>query len=141
MKISVDLMLYAVRNQEGKFFRSKGYGGYGQTWVDDIKSAKIYTKLGQARSRVTWFSNNYPEFGIPDVIELHVTNGTILNEQGRVVKAMAKKKREEINREIGNAQRKINEAQEQLQRAQDKKDLIKNQQEKIEKLKDDLKKI
>lgn len=70
---TVYLTMYAVRNQEGKFFRAKGYGGYGNTWVDDLKKAKIYPRIGQARSRVTFFANTYPQYGIPDLVELRVT--------------------------------------------------------------------
>ena len=48
----MNLELYVVRNKEGKYFRTKGYSGYGDTWVDDIQKAKVYPKIGQARSRL-----------------------------------------------------------------------------------------
>lgn len=141
MKIAIQLKLYVVRNKEGKFFRSKGYGGYGKTWVDDIQQAKVYTKIGQARSRVTWFANTYPEYGIADIVELDVTSGTILNEVDRVNKAKAKKQREEINRKIRSAERKVQKAKSELANAQHQKDKVEKEQKALDDLRDALKKV
>lgn len=33
---TIALCLYAVRNHEGKWFRSKGRDGYGSTWVGKL---------------------------------------------------------------------------------------------------------
>jgi hypothetical protein len=30
------ISFYAVCSKDGKFFRSKGYDGYGSNWVDSI---------------------------------------------------------------------------------------------------------
>jgi len=113
------LELYAVRNKEGKYFRSKGYGGYGQTWVDDLKSAKIYAKLGQARARVTWFSSNYPEYGIPDVCLLTVTTVTVLDETKRVQRAIKNKEAAKQKREVRHRKWQLERAQRELQAAQE----------------------
>ena len=59
--------LYVVVNSDGQFFRSKGFGGYGKTWVAELEKARFYTKLGQAKSRVTWFAREYPEFPAPSI--------------------------------------------------------------------------
>ena len=56
--------IYVVRNREGRFFRAKGFGGSGQSWVEDLGKARFYTKIGQAKSRVTFFSREYPQYGI-----------------------------------------------------------------------------
>ena len=93
------LELYIVQNREGKFFRAKGYGGYGDTWVTDINKAKVYTKIGQARSRVTWFNNNYPEFGVPLLVKLTVGGHEVIDETERVMKAFKKKGEEKAVRE------------------------------------------
>lgn len=47
---TVRLDFYAVRNRDGKWLRSKGYGGFGKCWVDDISAAKIYGKPGPAKA-------------------------------------------------------------------------------------------
>lgn len=62
------MKIYVVRNSDGQYFRSKGFGGYGKTWVDKLESARLYTKLGQAKSRVTWFAREYPKFPAPSIV-------------------------------------------------------------------------
>lgn len=94
------LTLYAVRNREGRWFRSKGYGGYGETWTPEIGKAKLYTKIGQARGRVTFFANKWPEFGTPDIVEFVATEQAVLPEAERVQRATAKKAEQEAARKV-----------------------------------------
>lgn len=96
------LSLYAVRNRDGKWFRSKGYGGYGTSWVDDLKKARVYGKTGPARAQITYWANACPKFGIPDLVELRVTEMAVFSEEDRVQKArkatIAKNERIKIRR-------------------------------------------
>jgi len=117
------IKVYAVRNKKGQWFRAKGQGGYGKSWVDDINKAKIYPKSGGARRTVTWFYNNYPEFGACYFVELNITSFTLIDETDILLKKKAKKEREkkesEVRQkeyEIERAQRKLKEAQEELKR-------------------------
>ena len=128
MNISeIKLDLYVVVNQEGKFFRAVGYGGGGESWVDTIDKAKIYAKLGQARSRVTWWNNTYPKYGMPVILKLTATGTEIINEVERVEKAKEKKLMEEANRKktqekwaLEDAERKLKEAQAEIKRIKGK---------------------
>ena len=86
------LKFYAIRNRDGKYMRSKGFGGHGEKWVDELKKAKIYPKIGGARSQVTYWANNYPEYGIPELIELNVTEMAVVSEEERVKKSITDKK-------------------------------------------------
>lgn len=88
MELVKGLRLYVVMSKDGKFFRSVGYGGGGNSWVDDINSAKFYTKIGQARSRVTFWAKNYPKYGIPYIVELRAESAVILDESERVNKTL-----------------------------------------------------
>lgn len=92
----MELKLYVVRSKDGKYFKSKGYGGYGSSWKDDINQAKIYTKPGPARGQITFWATNYPEYGVPDLIELLVTEGNmrVINEDDRLTKVKARKEKE-----------------------------------------------
>lgn len=117
------LTMYAVRNKDGKYFRSKGYCGSGETWVDDIKNARIYPKPGPARSQVTFFAGAYPRYGVPDIVELRVTEVVAVDETIRVQKSLDRKavqqakwklRSEAIRFEM--AQKKLKEAQEELAR-------------------------
>lgn len=85
------ISFYAVRNEQGKYFRSTGYCGYGDTWVDSLNKAKIYSRIGPARGQVTYFANAYPEYEIPEIVELQVTNAIAIKETARVKKAQENK--------------------------------------------------
>lgn len=65
--------LYVVINSDGHYFRRKGYGGYGDTWVASMNTARVYAKLSQARSVVTFFANSYPQYPTPKIVRLQVT--------------------------------------------------------------------
>lgn len=118
MSESIELELYVVQNQEGKFFRSKGYSGYGDTWVDNVQNAKIYTKLSQARSRVTWFYNTYPKYGIPNILKLGINTVEILDEKDRVLKAVNAKRVREDRFHIRQAEHALKRSKDELDRAQ-----------------------
>lgn len=117
------LRMYAVRNKEGKYFRSKGYGGGGATWVESLSKARIYSRPGPARSQVTFFATHYPQFGIPEIVELHVTTVLALDETARVRKSIDRKSKEKAAARVrhaewerSEAERKLAEAQRTLQR-------------------------
>jgi hypothetical protein len=120
------LVLYAVRNSKGGYFRAKGYSGSGATWVDDINKAKIYGKTGGARGTITWFANNHPKYPTPDLIKLTVTSIEVMDEASRVKKAKEKKIKAEAAQAEREAKRKLAEAERDLERAKQRlKDLKK----------------
>ena len=119
-KIKIDLELYAVRNRDGQWFRAKGYGGGGRSWVDDISYAKIYANLSQARSRVTFFANSYSQFGVPEIVKFIVKEGEILDETDRVEKAKRKKKERKIRSDIRRKKELVERTKQELAVAQDK---------------------
>lgn len=113
----VVLKLYAVRNQEGKFFRSKGYGGYEDSWVDSINRAKIYPRIGSAKSVVTFWADNYPKFGIPDIVELRVTESVVLNQKERFSKVVTAKEKREAKKKEQSSKQKLLEAKKNYEKA------------------------
>lgn len=114
----MNLKVYIVVNQEGKFFRAKGMNGRGDSWVEDINSARIYTKLNPARSVVTFFASKYPTFGIPQIHELSVSNVTVLDETKRVEKILKKKAEEKAKQEKMVLNHRIEHAKFQIKKAQ-----------------------
>ena len=48
------LIMYAVRNRDGQYFRAKGYGGSGESWIEGLARARIYPRPGPARQVVTF---------------------------------------------------------------------------------------
>lgn len=87
-----ELTFYVVRNLEGRYFRRKGYGGGGDTWVADIERARVYAKIGSARAVVSFFVSKYPQFGTPEILVMKAQLFEVLNETERVQKAIESKK-------------------------------------------------
>lgn len=119
------LVLYAVRNGEGKWFRRKGYGGYGDTWTDDFKKARVYNRIGPARGTVSFFANHYPTYPTPDLVALKIGSVEVIDEQKRVneqkqKKELAKKKQQERQRgrELELAKQRYDSAKSDLDKLQ-----------------------
>lgn len=118
------LLLYVVRNQEGHWFRNRGlYGSHKDHWVPELKEAKLYSKIGPARARVTYFTNAFPKYGVPDIVELTVTSSRVLDEKVRVTKVVeslrtkeARAKQAEAKRELERAEKKLKDAQDEIAR-------------------------
>jgi hypothetical protein len=89
------LTIYAVRNREGRYFRAKGYGGGGDSWVDGLETARLYVKLGPARSVVSWFAKHHPTFGVPLIVEFTATETGTVDESERVAKGIARREARE----------------------------------------------
>lgn len=101
------LILYVVQNSEGKYFRAKGYGGYGDSWVEDINKARIYTKISNARRTVTFWDtpSNFTRYGqkptkiypTPKIIELTVSSMKVVDEKKEKELREQKKKIKQLN--------------------------------------------
>ena len=119
------LELYVVRNKEGKFFRTKGYGGYGASWVDSPATARIYAKIGPARAAVKFWATSWPAFGVPDLVKLSVGKIEVLDETERICKVEEKAARREENKELNQAKQRMRNAQKELEKAKAKLALAK----------------
>lgn len=111
------LEFYLVRNKEGKWFRAKGYGGSGDSWVDEVKRARVYGRIGPARAQVNFWATNYPKYGVPEIVKLTVSGFTVLDETDRVKKQIAKKKEAEKKADLEDKKRRLKEAEEELAEA------------------------
>ena len=116
----IDLKLYVVRNKEGQYFHAKGRSSYGKTWVDDIQNARIYAKIGPARSIVSYFAKHYPKYGFPEIYELSIDSMTLKNETERVKKVLKKDAEEKLANELRNKKYEIELAEKQIKAAQEK---------------------
>lgn len=97
-----EFKLYVVRNSEGKYFRAKGYGGSGESWVEDLQKARIYSRIGTARACVTFYATEpkYKDFLPPVLVELTISESKVLDEKERLAKVVKKKKTEKEQREL-----------------------------------------
>ena len=112
--------LYVLRNKEGEFFRSKGYGGYGNSWVDTIEKAKFYTKFGPAKAQVTYWFKHHPSFGCPDILEfaLEPSRAAVIDMKSITEAAAQKRKIAEAKRAAADRKWKVEQAERELERAQ-----------------------
>jgi hypothetical protein len=114
------ITLYAVRNQAGEWFRSKGRDGYGKSWTPYPDKAKLYTKIGQARGRVTFFATRWPEHGVPDIVEFAATAVRVVNETERVERVATKKAEQEAAREVRRRAAEVERAEQDKRAAEER---------------------
>ncbi len=124
MKIE-ELKFYAIKNSQGQYFHRKGYSGYGDTWSDDASQARIYTKLGQARGQVTYFSS-YTQFPVPTIVEISIGEIKELDETDRIAQAKAKKAHAIAAQEKRNKEAALKKAIQDMKKAQDAFDKLKD---------------
>jgi len=103
----IDLNFYAVRNKRDKWLRRKGYSGYGESWVDDITQARIYSKPGPAKAQVTFWGKHYPKYGIPDLVRITTGICEYIDQTDRVTKVITKHKLESLKQKKMTTERKI----------------------------------
>jgi hypothetical protein len=102
--VGLEIKMYAVRNSKGHWFRAKGRDGYNKkTWVAELEKAKFYTKIGQARARVTFFANNNPNnLPLLEIVEFTASVTGVIDEKERILKVgierELKEKKEKYNR-------------------------------------------
>jgi hypothetical protein len=101
----------------GNGFRRKGYGGYGSNWVDDISRARIFAKVSGARSQISYYANHFPEYGIPDLVVLKVTEIDVQNEADRVAKNQQKREEAKAKSEMARQTKALEQAQKALEDA------------------------
>ena len=80
-----ELKFFAIRSRDGQWFRRKGYGGSGESWVDEITKARIFNKIGPARAQVSWWFNNYPSFGCPEIVVFSTQISEVIQEEKRIL--------------------------------------------------------
>lgn len=119
------ITLYAIRNSNGEWFRAKGRDGHSKkTWNVDLIDAKLYTKLSQARARVTFFANNYKNFPVLELVEFQAIQVKVIDETQRVISVQHKKQLEVENRKKSHAEWELKQAQAALDEAQAKIDRL-----------------
>lgn len=111
--------LYVVRNRDGHYFRAKGYGGSGNSWVKEIEKAKVYTRIAPARATVSFFACKHPSFGTPQLVRLVVTQtAVVVDETERVEKVKRAKATAKETAEKRHAAYRLKQAQETLDAAE-----------------------
>lgn len=114
------LTVYAIRNEAGEWMRSVGYGGGSRHWVAEVCNAKLYTKLGQARGRVTFWANHAPGKKPPVIVafSMALTDARVIEETDRVAAAKMRKATAQAESAKRKAKRQLHAAEETIKRAE-----------------------
>jgi len=100
----VELNFYTVRSKDGKWLRAKKHGynslDTGKSWTDNITEARIYTTPRGAKGQVTFWARNYPQFGVPDLVQITTGKCLYLDQEERTKKVIRKREIENAEREI-----------------------------------------
>jgi hypothetical protein len=116
------MKIFIIRNKEGKYLRSKGFDGRSPikptNWVDKIEDAKIYTKIGTAKGRITFFFNNYPKFGCPLLLEFNLSEmqPKVIDLEEETTKKVAKIKKKQAAIEAAYKEYQIRHRQSEIAR-------------------------
>ena len=122
MKKTLDpdtLNFYAIRSIDGKWFHRKGYGGSGDSWVEELSKARIYNKPGAARSQISWWFTNYPSFGCPELVVFtaKLSEAIVVNEEERIKKDREKKEKAAGIVRMQRARHNLDKAQQEFKEA------------------------
>ena len=68
------ISFYAVKNSDGKFYRAVAKMSYHhhKIWVDTIKEAKIYPKIGGAKAAITRLSKSESNIFLIELVVSHI---------------------------------------------------------------------
>jgi len=113
-----EIKVYAVQNKEGEWFRRKGYGGGGNSWVPDFSNARIFGKPGGARAVITYWGKTYEDFPTPKLVELTITKIKTINETERVKEVIQKEEDQKKRWKKQAALKKLEEAKRELAEAE-----------------------
>lgn len=113
--------LFTLMNNTGQFMRAKGFSGSGKSWVDGIKTARIYTSIGPAKAQVTYWNKNFPNHECPKIVVLEATIKEVLDQSDRVSKAIERQKRDRANYEKKSLENKISSLTNKLNQLKQRK--------------------
>jgi len=108
--------LFALMNNAGQFMRARGFSGSGKSWVNGIKTARIYTSIGPAKAQVTYWKKNFPDYECPKIVVLEATIKEVLDQSDRVSKVIEKQKQDKINSKEKDLKNEISSLTDELNR-------------------------
>lgn len=120
------LVIYAVsitdNKTSGYFVKNQGKGVY---FNDDINLAKIWRKIGPARSMITTYTKNNPNVTPLKLVKITSTEIEFIDESDRVNKVIASAKTKEALREERKAKIRLKHAEEKFADAKRNLDKLK----------------
>jgi hypothetical protein len=92
--------------------------------VNDLTTARAYTKLGPAPATVTFFAGRSSTLSAPGIVRLCLVVAEVIDEQDWVETVKARKKRERETRKVRDKKQQLEQAQRELAYAQQRLDQL-----------------
>jgi hypothetical protein len=74
-------------------------------WVDEMKDARYYLSIRQPRAWCTSIYKEYPQYGVPVIVELEFTidpnSGIVISEPTRVKNSIQRQQEEKLKKRFG----------------------------------------
>jgi len=116
-----DIFVAVIKNHKNEYFKSFSYYS-GNSWTPDIKKAKVYTKLGTARSRVTlihnWNKSKKITEPLPEIRQFFISGFIDLDQSERIALLEKTQEKQRIEREKSYARLRAESAQREYDKAQ-----------------------
>lgn len=111
---------YAVRNEQGQYYRTYSQRGSSAGWVDRLEDARLWTRSGPAKGKITALCNEKPKLPVPELIEFRVTEVHVVDQSVRIVGTREKKRQEETAAQARVQQMLIDQAEYEIKQARTK---------------------
>ena len=121
------MILYAVKNYQGQWYRRQGRGGRGKIWVDSLSEASVWTKTNGPNHIISYLANAFRGLPVPLLVKLEARAIEEIDQTERHRKAQHKKAIRKIKSEIAGLQWKISLSRETLEKR--KAELLKQLEE------------
>jgi len=105
---------YAIRSND-KFYRTHT-PGRSAGWVNVMEEAKLWTKPGPAKAKITALCS-VSKGNVPELVEFIVTEVRVVDQTARVAAVKVTKAREEAARAVAQRERDLKDAKEKLDKA------------------------
>lgn len=112
-----ELKFYAIQLTTGEWYRARS-GNRSSGWVKELKKAKIYGNVSQARSRITMFANENRI--VPDLIEFTLTGSRVVDETERLARAKLEKQQKLDAQEVRRVEFELKRAEHAMQQAKER---------------------
>lgn len=109
--MSTTVTWYLARNPLGQF-------SHGESWVNGIAAARLYRKVGPAKSAVTKWVKKNPGQPIPEILEwkLDIATATVLDVAGETQKRIGRAARAKVAREDADRKQRLQDLDAQEKR-------------------------
>ncbi len=64
------MVVYAIKNHQGQWYRRQGRGGNGKCWVDELGEASVWLKTNGTSNIISYFAKAHKNQPVPLLVRL-----------------------------------------------------------------------